>query len=90
MKDFNGEQYLDLKEVETQYGWKAGTVYYFRDEGLLELYKFVGNHRSYCKRLDLESIKNRPPELKKRGPKSDGKKTVRARKVLPFYQKEVM
>lgn len=82
LREQGGEQYLTLAEIEKRFGWKPGTVYYFREKGLLELYQFTGDKRSYCKLLELESIRDRPPEVKKRGPKDRAlatTKTDRAR-----------
>lgn len=72
MREQGGEEYLNLAEVEQEYGWKPGTIYYFRDKGLLAIYSFgPGDKKSYCKRVELNEIRDRPPEVKKRGPKDN-------------------
>jgi hypothetical protein len=81
-------QYLNLAEVEAGYGWKYQTLHYFTGLGLMEPHYFLGDRLSYWKRTDLESIKNRPREAIKRGPKSHAlnkpvlKVTGRARRAL--------
>ncbi len=69
MREFNSETFLNIDEIKERYGWAAGTIYYFRSDGLLESYKFSGDKKSYWKLSELEAIKNRPPEIRKRGPK---------------------
>lgn len=71
MKESEGHQYLTTKEVETNYRWAKGTLYFFRKEGLLNSYKFLREKEVYWRISDLEAIKNRPPEESKRGPKPE-------------------
>lgn len=70
MREVEGETYLLLSEIKDSYKWGSSTLYLFRSMGLVETYKFVGDKRSYWKVSELEAVKNRPPEVTKRGPKS--------------------
>jgi hypothetical protein len=70
VREIEGQIYLSTKQVETEYGWAKGTLYYFRELGLLDSYKFIGDRSVYWRKSDLESIKNRPPEVTRRGPKT--------------------
>jgi hypothetical protein len=69
LKESEGQKFLTTEEVGKEYGWAKGTLYYFRDKGYLNSYKFILDKRIYWRQSDLEAIKNRPPEEKKRGPK---------------------
>lgn len=89
MRVVEDEEYLNIQEVEHQYGWKYQTLRYFTNLGLMEPHYFLGDKRSYWKRSDLEGVKNRPREATKRGPKSHAlnepvfvKGTGRARRHL--------
>ena len=75
LRQIGGETYLDLVEVTEKYSWVSSTLYHFRSLDLLETYRFVGDRKSYWKASELEAIKNRPPEVTKRGPKSNGGQT---------------
>jgi predicted DNA-binding transcriptional regulator AlpA len=69
MREIDGLVYLNTKEVAKEYGWAKGTLYYFRELGLLDSYKFIGEKSVYWRKSDLDAIKTRPPEVTKRGPK---------------------
>jgi hypothetical protein len=70
-KEIENEKYLTLQEASENYHWPSGTLYYFRSLGLLESYKFIGDKKTFWKVSELEAVKNRPPEVTKRGPKQN-------------------
>jgi hypothetical protein len=66
------DEYLDAGEVTARYKLAQGTLYYFRELGVLKCFKFLGDKKTYWKVSELEALKNRPPEEIKRGPKGSG------------------
>jgi hypothetical protein len=62
-------EYIIGDEVVRRYGWRSATLYYFRAQNLLNSYRFIGDKKSYWSVPELEAIRNRPPEVSRRGPK---------------------
>lgn len=55
--DDQDNQFLDAKEVEEQYQIKQGSLYRYRELGLINAYRFPADKKTYWKKDELEKLK---------------------------------